>query len=281
MKDRRRSSDLRAVTDFQMTGKAGLAGGNDIIAELCRSGDADLRDDQTMLSHANVVSDVYEIVDFRSFTDERFAERCPIDRGVRTNFHVVFDAHDSDLWNFLVSPTDGDEAVTVRSDHHTAVQNASPADPRAVINRNVGIDDRVVADDDILADRRELADGDIIAELRRGSDRGERRNAAWSLSRVEITDENVRERFMRFGDANEARVGALEIVRNEDRTGARRRHLRRVGRIAEKTQVVIGGVRKRCHAANDTIAGAAVAATDERDDLFDGNRRHWAGNCNV
>src|SRR5438105_3324749 len=117
MKDRRRSADLRPVTNFQMTGKAGLAGGNDVIAELCRPGDPDLGDDEAMFSHANVVSDVYQIVDLRSFTDQCFAERCPIDGGVRTDFYVVFDAHDSDLRNLFVSPTDGDETVTVRSDH--------------------------------------------------------------------------------------------------------------------------------------------------------------------
>src|SRR5437016_4239281 len=105
-----------------MAGDPGLPGGDDVIAKLRRPGDADLRDQQAVLADADVVADLHEIIDLGPFPDYRLAEGGAIDRAIRADLHVIFDADRSDLRNLVVPPALGRESEAVRSDHHAAVR---------------------------------------------------------------------------------------------------------------------------------------------------------------
>src|SRR5581483_12332699 len=137
------------------SGEPGLSRGDDVIAELGRSRDADLRNDDAVLSDAHVVSDLHEVIDLRSLSDHRFAERSAIDARVRADLDVVFDAHDADLRNLAMTAAHLDESEAIGADDHAAMQDASLADSGAVVNRHVRINERVVADLDVVADRAE------------------------------------------------------------------------------------------------------------------------------
>src|SRR5580704_996392 len=64
--DTRLGRDLRAVADFEMFRKAGLAPDTDEIAQFCRAGNARLRDNQTMPADPHVMADLDEIADLRA-----------------------------------------------------------------------------------------------------------------------------------------------------------------------------------------------------------------------
>ncbi len=263
-----------------MPGQAGLSRHDDVVTELRRSGDAGLRDDQTVLADANVVCDLHEVVDLRALADHGFAECAPVDGRIRSDLDIVFDPYDSDLRNLAMPSAHDNESVAVGPDHHAAVHNASASDLRAVVDRDVRVDDRVAADHDVLADRGERADRHIRSESGGRGDRRQRRDASRIFSIVEPAVEDFRQRSVRLLHADEARVVSIDVAGDEDRSGSSRRNLRDVGLVADEGDLLLGGVSERPYAADDTIAGAVVAASDERDDVSDCNPRHSRGIVN-
>src|SRR5205085_119667 len=105
--------DLHAAADFQMSREARLSGDGDVIAELRRSRDADLRHEEAVLPDAHVVADLHEVVDLRSFADDGFAEGGAIDGGAGADLDVVLDPHDSDLRNLVMTAAVRRETVAV------------------------------------------------------------------------------------------------------------------------------------------------------------------------
>src|SRR5438132_10632123 len=110
-----------------------------------------------------------------------------------------------------MAAADLSKSATVRADDDAAVQDASPADFAAVVDRHVRVEDRVIADFDILSDRAERAHSDVCADLGGFRDRCLRRNPRPGAAQVEKAIENLRERGVRLGEADEASVAAIEI----------------------------------------------------------------------
>ena len=71
--------DLRAGADLDVPDHARLAAHDDEIAELRRTGDADLADDHAMPADDDVVPDLDQIINFRAFADDRILKSAPVD----------------------------------------------------------------------------------------------------------------------------------------------------------------------------------------------------------
>src|SRR5688572_6439792 len=97
------AGDLRAVTDFVVSLRCRLASDDDAVPDTRGAGQADLRHDQAELAHRAIVADLDEVVDLGSRADHRVVDAATIDRGVRTNLHVVVDHAAAHMRDLLVS----------------------------------------------------------------------------------------------------------------------------------------------------------------------------------
>src|SRR5688500_1448276 len=111
-----------------MTTYADLPPENHVVADVGASGDPDLRRHQHVTAHVDAMCDLNEIVDLGAGTNPRFTDGGPIDRGVGTELHVVFDHDGGHLRDFLVrSILPAHESITVTPDDNAVLQhNAIP-----------------------------------------------------------------------------------------------------------------------------------------------------------
>src|SRR5262245_59563837 len=98
------------------------------------------------------MADLYQVVELRPATDAREAEARAVHAAIRAYLDVVFDHDAAHLQELeLAAIFIGSEAEAVGAEHHAAVNAASRADLRPVVNRDVGEDHRVVTDAAVVA----------------------------------------------------------------------------------------------------------------------------------
>src|SRR5258708_1471337 len=284
--------NLHAVTNGEVTGETRLSCHHYIVAEHGGAGNSDLRDEETVPTDTDVVADLHEVVDLRSFADHGLTERGTVDCGSRPHLDVVLNANDADLRDLVMQAAKRGEAVAVRADDGAAVDDAAPADARGVVNggvrvdrgpvadrrawldRHVGEDRHVVADDHVVADGHEGPDAHIPAQRGGGRDNRIPGDAFRRGPIGKPTGDDLRESEVDILDADEAGIIAFEAVPDEQRAGTRGRELRGVLRIAEKAELPGIRVGKRGHAGDDPIGRAFVTAADECGNFSDGYRSH-------
>lgn len=129
-----------------MPDDAGLTGEDDVVADAGASGDAGLGDDEAVLSDLDVVRNLDEVIDFRSFTDDGSPEAGAVDGGVCADFNIVFNDDDSALGDFGVFALDFFETKSVTSDDGAGVEDDAVADFATVKDRGAGVEVAVCAD---------------------------------------------------------------------------------------------------------------------------------------
>src|SRR5436190_16561718 len=165
-----------------MAGKSTLACDGNMIAHLGGTGYTDLRNEHAMFADFHVVPDLDQVVDLGPLAYYRFTQGRAIDRRPGADLNVVLDPDDSDLRNLVMLAIVHGEAVSVRADDDTGVNDAPATDAGAIVDDYAGIDDRIVAegrsgfdrdilenrdvvpDDNILSDRCEWTDGHICPQ---------------------------------------------------------------------------------------------------------------------
>src|SRR5690606_37116065 len=92
------------VRDYEVPGYANLPGQHTVFADLCRTRYACLGSNHRISAYLDVVSNLYQVIEFNSGTDHRSVARecCTVYHRVRTNGYVVFYDHSSQLGNGLV-----------------------------------------------------------------------------------------------------------------------------------------------------------------------------------
>ena len=119
--------DRHAIADFEMAGETYLAGESHIISKASTTGNAGLSDDETVLADGDVVCNLHEVIDLRSFSDRGGPERAAIDRHIRANLYIVVNDHVSYLGNFAVRSRIENISESVRSDHSACMDSDSTA----------------------------------------------------------------------------------------------------------------------------------------------------------
>ena len=115
------------------------------------------------------MGNLYQIIQLYTFLDNGTAHRGAVDTGIGTNFNIVFNGYDADLWNFLIAVGRGSKTKAVSSYHGTGVQYHVGTNLAVVINRYVRVEQGVAADFDVVADAsvchdlRMVADDDVLA----------------------------------------------------------------------------------------------------------------------
>ena len=143
--------DCRAVADFQVTGDTGLAAHRDVMAERGGAGDSDLGHDQPVGADAGIVPDRNQVAQFGATADDRAANRCPVDRRVRADLHVIFendiaDLRDLVMHNFAAGSLMRGEAVPVLANACVGMHGHAIAENAIVIDHGIWIEDAVAAD---------------------------------------------------------------------------------------------------------------------------------------
>src|SRR5256885_4193307 len=120
-----------------------------------------------MFANGDVVPDLYEVVDFRPFTDDSRAERAAIDRNIGANFNIVMDNHVADLRYFAVNASVEHISESIRADHGPGMNRHALADLRARIHDHVGKTVRLFAQSrigpDVIAALKNHAWSDLCA----------------------------------------------------------------------------------------------------------------------
>src|SRR6266446_3692240 len=222
--------NLYAIANGEVAGETRLSCHHYIVAEHGRAGDPDLRDEETVPADPDVMADLHEVVDLRSFADHGLTERGTVDRGSRPHLDVVLNANDTDLRDLVMQAAMRGEAVAVRADDGAAVDDAAPADARTVVNGDVGVDrgpvadrgawldrhvgeDRhVVADDHAVADGHEGPDAHIPAQRGGGRDNGIPGDAFRRRPIGKPTGDDLGEGEVDILHADEAGILAFEAV---------------------------------------------------------------------
>lgn len=186
------SDKNRVFADRQVVDEAALTSHENSLANHRASGNADLRRHRRILADVDVVRDVDEVVDLDASLDARLSQGCPVDRGIRTDLHIVLDDDDSHVTNPVELAVTPSEAESVRSDDRTGMDDYAIAQPAAVANDGVGPDERVLShahrrtqvgtrvhdrarsDGDVLIDNGERTHTHAFPESGRRVDRSER-----------------------------------------------------------------------------------------------------------
>ncbi len=97
-----------------MVAHSDLSADNAVVFDYRAAGNSGLRSNHDALADLDVMSDLDEIIDFRSRADARFAERAAVDAGICADFDPVFDNDRADLRKFYVTvSTVADKTETV------------------------------------------------------------------------------------------------------------------------------------------------------------------------
>ena len=137
----------------------------DKITDSRRSRYADLGCDHAMRADLHVVRHLNEVIEFCSFADNRRPHRSTIDRGIGSNFDIIFDYHAADLGNFDVPPFKKGEPKAILANRSAGMNNNAVAN-NGVCNRGVGSDIAILPDPDAGSDYCVRSDTGEVADAR-------------------------------------------------------------------------------------------------------------------
>ena len=140
------------VADPQVSDHADLAREHDALAQLGRSADSALGDQQAERADAHVVADLHQVVDLRAAADHRLAQRGAIDAGAGAHFDVVLHPDDACLRHLAVHRTAAvsgkieSEAEPVAAHHRVRLQDHAVAKHAVLAHHRTGPEHALLAD---------------------------------------------------------------------------------------------------------------------------------------
>src|SRR2546421_10489846 len=123
---------------YGVTRAARLSRDDHIVLHLRATGDAGFRHDQTARADAHVVSDVNQVVDLRSRSDDSIIHAAAVDARIRADLDVIADEAAPDVWNLAVrfSPFTGDISESVAAEHCARVYDHALAQRGPCVQRH-------------------------------------------------------------------------------------------------------------------------------------------------
>ncbi len=135
--------DLRPCANLEVSSNTGLTTCGDKISKLGRTGNADLRDNQTSPSDRHIMGDLHKIIDFGAFSNHGIARRSAVDRGVGADLDIVLNNDTADLRNFEMALAARHKAETILADPYAWMKDDTIA--------NQGMNNRYLRTDRTLA----------------------------------------------------------------------------------------------------------------------------------
>ena len=132
--------DCGVIPDVYMVDHANLTRQRHVRAQAAAARDANLCQEQVILTDLDVMGDMDQVVDLRTATDERLSYSGAVDAQIGTDFHIIFNAHPTDLWDFqMVAIWTRYIAIPIGPDHRTRVDDHSLANRHVIVDGHVGI----------------------------------------------------------------------------------------------------------------------------------------------
>src|SRR5262245_26929130 len=113
--------------------------------------DSCLRRNDRMLAHLNVVSDLNEVIEFRSTANHSSLQRTPIDAGVCTDLDIVFNNDLADLRKLHVAFAILHVTKPIGPDHRARMNNDAVSDRHIFIDDNSRIQRAIRTNDGSLS----------------------------------------------------------------------------------------------------------------------------------
>src|SRR5690625_5179835 len=98
------------------------AGDGAILPQRRASGNSRVSGDRRVLTNADVVGYVHQVIDLDTVTDHGVFQSAPVDSAVRTDFYLSTDAYTAELMHFLPTSLRRGKTKPVRADHRVAVK---------------------------------------------------------------------------------------------------------------------------------------------------------------
>jgi hypothetical protein len=155
----------------QMTGNTGLARQDDMIAKPGATGNSCLRDHNAISAKLHVVSDLNQIIDHGAAANDRIRTSTAIDRGVRSDLHVVFDDHSAELRNPHETGWVHGKAKTILPNPYPGI-DADPVADQTMAEGGAGPDHGVIANHDPVIDHRIRGNPATPTDPHAGTDNG-------------------------------------------------------------------------------------------------------------
>src|SRR4051794_5854539 len=153
----------------QMTGNTGLARQDNMIVKPGATGNSCLRDHNAAGTKVHVVPDLNQIIDHGAAANDRVRTSAAIDRGVRTDLHVVFDDHSAELRNPHKTGRIHGKTETILPDPYPGI-DADPVADQTMAERGAGPDHSVIANHDLVIDHRIRGNPATPTDLHAGTD---------------------------------------------------------------------------------------------------------------
>ena len=171
----RLGSDLNSVSQFDMPGDSYLTAYHSVVADFCRTGNSRLGRNNRVFSYFDVMCDLYQVVEFHTFFDNRRTHCSSVYCCIGSDLDVVFEYDVSYLSDFRIFPVGlGSESESVSSDNGSRMQNTIVADDTAVIDFYSCKNGNVIADNYIIPDIGLRIDFYVFTYFYSLSDIGER-----------------------------------------------------------------------------------------------------------
>ena len=157
-----------------MPGDPGLRGDDSVIAYRGAAGDADLGNHHTVAAENHIVTDLNLVVYFGALTDPRFPEAGTVNGGVRSDFDIIVNLHDTNLVDFPVASVDKFVAKPIGSQHHPGMEADPVAEHGVVIKSDPRMQEAVAANFGAFPDKTARSDFGAFADFDARFDDGAR-----------------------------------------------------------------------------------------------------------
>src|SRR5512134_2160913 len=171
-RDERASGHMHVVDHGDVAVDHGRAADRAVPADARASGDADASGDRAVRADAHVVADLDLVVELHALLDYGVVQCPAVDSGVGADLDVVADAYAADLGDLDPAVLLARDAEAVRSDHHSGVNDDTPAERALRVDHHARIQAAVFSDDDFVADHASGAHRNAFSELRARGDHG-------------------------------------------------------------------------------------------------------------
>ena len=113
-------------------------------------------------TNVHVVADLNQVVEFDTIFNHGVVQRAAVYARVGSDFHIVTNAHRSELFNFFPLPLVQGKTKTVSADHDARMQDATLANRAPVRQRHTGLEHRARSDPGTTLDHTHRADDGVF-----------------------------------------------------------------------------------------------------------------------
>src|SRR5690606_36729487 len=140
------------ISDIDMAYNSHLATNHIPVTNSCRACNSGLRRNHIIFSDVHIMSNLDQVIDFRTASDDGITDGTTVYGAVGANFNIVFNNHITQLGNLGITVSRRLETKTVASDHCICMNGAVIAHHSIIVNTDTTVYATIFADLHIYTD---------------------------------------------------------------------------------------------------------------------------------